>query len=85
MLVGVVDQPTELAGYPMRPGHRVAVSPFFIHRDPELYDRPMEFLPDRWLHRSSTASPAKYANMPFGGGPRICLGAHLAMVSSRAD
>lgn len=34
LLERTVDQPTELAGYPLRPGQRVAVSPFVLHRDP---------------------------------------------------
>ncbi|MFG2874526.1 cytochrome P450 [Streptomyces sp. NPDC048337] len=52
-----VDLPTELAGYPLRPGTRVAVSPFVIHRDPRFYDRPMEFLPDHWWPWSPWSSP----------------------------
>ncbi|MFJ9644025.1 cytochrome P450 [Streptomyces sp. NPDC101206] len=76
-----VDQPTELAGYPLRPGQRVAVSPFVLHRDPRHYDRPTEFRPDRWIDRPADYTLPKYAFMPFGGGPRTCLGAHFATVA----
>lgn len=76
-----LDQPTELAGYPLRPGQRVAISPFVLQRDPRHYDQPTEFLPERWTDRRSDAPLPKYAFMPFGGGPRTCLGAHFATVA----
>ncbi|MGW6709911.1 cytochrome P450 [Streptomyces sp. NPDC054956] len=72
-----VEDPTELAGFPLRPGQGVAVSPFVLHRDPRHYDRPTAFAPDRWIERPGNPLP-KYAFMPFGGGPRACLGALFA-------
>lgn len=72
-----VEEPTELAGFPIRRGQRVGVSPFVLHRDPHHYDRPAAFDPDRWIERPDTPLP-KYAFMPFGGGPRNCLGTHFA-------
>ncbi|MFE9561876.1 cytochrome P450 [Streptomyces sp. NPDC006487] len=72
-----VEEPTELAGYPLRRGRRIGVSPFVLHRDPQHYDRPAAFDPDRWIERPDTPLP-KYAFMPFGGGPRNCLGTHFA-------
>ncbi|WP_369777504.1 cytochrome P450 [Streptomyces sp. R33] len=80
LLERTVDRPTRLAGYPLRPGQRVAVSPFVLQRDPRHYDRPAAFRPERWTERPATPLP-KYAFMPFGGGPRTCLGAHFAMVA----
>ncbi|MFD9412144.1 cytochrome P450 [Streptomyces sp. NPDC059989] len=81
MLERTVEQPTELAGHPLHPGQRVAVSPFVLHRDPRHYDQPTAFRPDRWIERSTATPLPKYAFMPFGGGPRNCLGAHFAMVA----
>ncbi|THA29026.1 cytochrome P450 [Streptomyces sp. A1547] len=72
-----IEEPTELAGYPLRPGQKVAVSPFVLHRDPRHYHRPTTFDPDRWTDRAANPLP-KYAFMPFGGGPRNCLGTHFA-------
>lgn len=72
-----VEEPTELAGYPLRRGQRVGVSPFVLQRDPHHYHQPATFDPDRWMERPATPLP-KYAFMPFGGGPRNCLGTHFA-------
>ncbi|MCP3753527.1 cytochrome P450 [Streptomyces sp. TBY4] len=72
-----VEEPTELGGFPLRPGQRVGVSPFVLHRDPRHYDRPAAFDPDRWIEGPAAPLP-KYAFMPFGGGPRTCLGTHFA-------
>ncbi|MFH7599966.1 cytochrome P450, partial [Streptomyces racemochromogenes] len=73
-----VEEPAELAGYRLRPGQRVAVSPFVLQRDPRHYDEPAVFRPGRWTGRSPAAALPKYAFMPFGGGPRTCLGTHFA-------
>ncbi|GAA0273927.1 cytochrome P450 [Streptomyces polychromogenes] len=76
-----VEEPTELAGFPLRPGQRVAVSPFVLQRDPRHYHEPDAFRPDRWTGRSPADPLPKYAFMPFGGGPRTCLGTHFATVA----
>ncbi|MGW3243887.1 cytochrome P450 [Streptomyces sp. NPDC001070] len=81
LLRRTVSRPTELAGYPLRSGQRVAISPFVLHRDPRHYGQPAAFLPDRWIDRSPADRPPKYAFMPFGGGPRTCLGAHFGTVA----
>lgn len=52
---------------------------WFLHRDPSVYDEPMRFLPDRWLQASQNAS--KW--MPFGAGPRQCIGMRFAMIEAR--
>ncbi|MGW1894754.1 cytochrome P450 [Streptomyces sp. NPDC002004] len=72
-----VEAPTMLGGCPLLPGRRVAVSPFVLHRDPRLYDRPQTFRPERWIERSAEALPPGYSYVPFGGGPRMCLGAQF--------
>ncbi|MFJ8160177.1 cytochrome P450 [Streptomyces sp. NPDC096136] len=76
-----VEEPAVLGGRPLHPGQRVAVSPFAVQRDARHYDRPDVFRPDRWTGRSPGAPLPKYAFMPFGGGPRTCLGSHFATVA----
>jgi cytochrome P450 len=67
-------QPTELHGVALPAGTEVIVSPYCLHRDPELYADPLAFRPERWETLSRT--PFEYA--PFGAGPRTCIGAGFA-------
>ena len=53
----------------------VIFSQFMTHHRPDLYPNPEVFDPDRWL----TITPTPYEYLPFGAGPRLCLGAPLAM------
>ncbi len=55
-------------------GTRVVLSPFITHRDPTLFAAPDRFDPARW--ERVTPSPWQY--LPFGAGPRMCLGAAFA-------
>ncbi len=47
-----------------------------MHRNPEYWDKPDEFIPDRW----SDPNLNKEAYMPFGAGPRLCIGEHFALM-----
>lgn len=49
-------------------------SPLITHRDPEVYPDPLAFRPSRW----DKLSPGPYSYLPFGAGPRMCLGAAFA-------
>jgi cytochrome P450 family 110 len=66
--------PCELLGYRLPPGLAVAVGISAIHQDPSLYPEPDEFRPDRFIERKYSA----FEFLPFGGGHRRCLGAHLS-------
>jgi cytochrome P450 len=52
---------------------------FLLHRNPEVYEKPNEFRPERFLD----GQPATYAWIPFGGGVRRCLGASFALLEMR--
>jgi cytochrome P450 len=69
-------QPTELNGTSLPAGTEVIISPYCLHRDPELYTDPLQFQPERWETLSRTAF--EYA--PFGAGPRTCIGSGFAML-----
>ncbi len=76
----VVD--VELAGYHVPAGATIYVSPYVSHRDKRFYDRPNEFVPDRFAAGWEQALP-KYAYYPFGGGPRICIGQSFAEMEAK--
>ena len=72
-----------LAGHEVPPGRIVAVSVWGIHHNPDVWESPERFDPDRFARHVDDAEPAgqvaRYAHLPFGGGPRGCIGQHLAM------
>ena len=69
-------QPVELGPFKLSPGSMVIFSQFITHHLPTLYEQPERFLPDRW----KTISPTAYEYLPFGAGPRMCIGAALGMM-----
>jgi cytochrome P450 len=66
--------PFHAGGYQIAPGSSVFVCPYALHRDPRFYARPHLFDPDRW--RAGRAAPFTF--LPFGAGPRSCIGEPMA-------
>jgi cytochrome P450 len=52
-----------------------------MHRDPTLWDSPLEFDPERFSPENS-AGRDRWQYLPFGGGPRSCIGDHFAMLEA---
>jgi cytochrome P450 len=67
----------ELAGRPMPAGSVIAVSPLLLHHDPRWFPDPETFDPDRWLDDRKQSVP-RHAYLPFGTGPRSCIGEQFA-------
>lgn len=59
-------------------GATVVVSPWLIHRHRDLWQAPDAFNPDRYSEEDARAS-LKLAYLPFGMGPRVCMGASFAL------
>ncbi len=70
-----------LGAWTIPKGTSVLISPWALHHDPRFFSDPEAFRPDRWLD-GSTADLPRYAYMPFGGGARICVGNHFAMMEA---
>jgi cytochrome P450 len=70
-----------IGGYSIPAGGLVVISPYVTHRSPRFWDRPQAFDPDRFLPAASATRP-KFAYFPFGSGPRMCIGANLAMMEA---
>ncbi len=68
----------EVGGLPIPKGGTVAVSPYVMHRHPDLWSNPEGFDPERFL-KPDPARP-KLAYMPFGAGPRMCIGNAFALM-----
>jgi cytochrome P450 len=80
-LARTVAKEIELAGHRLPVGSNVVMSPWILHRDPRFFDQPEEFNPDRWTADAVQRLP-KFAYFPFGGGPRLCIGASFAMMEA---
>lgn len=71
----------QIAGFRIPAGTFVSFSQWEIHRDPRWHDEPTAFLPDRFDDRQRSAMHP-FAYFPFGGGQRICIGQHLALMEA---
>jgi cytochrome P450 len=74
-------QDCEIAGYHVPAGTTVFMSPWLMHHDARWFAEPKRFLPERWEGGLAERLP-RYAYMPFGGGPRICIGNSFAMMEA---
>lgn len=68
----------ELAGQPIRRGTMVVIAPYVLHRHRALWEKPTTFDPNRFLGDARQAID-RFAYLPFGVGPRICIGATFAI------
>lgn len=71
----------EICGFQVWPGLQVLISPWILHRHRRLWDEPERFVPTRFSKEASDMRP-RFAYLPFGGGPRVCIGATLAMTEA---
>ena len=74
-------EPCEIGGFDIPTGTSFLMSQWVSHRDPRYFDSPEEFRPERWADDRMRQLP-KFAYFPFGGGPRLCIGAPLAMLEA---
>lgn len=65
-----------LCGREVRPGDTVMLPIYALHRNRLLWEEPDAFRPERFADRKAID---RYAYLPFGDGPRICIGASFAM------
>jgi cytochrome P450 len=73
---------TTIAGERIAKGQIVVMSPYAMHRRAEFFADPTRFDPDRFLPEREAAQ-VKHAFLPFGAGPRVCVGNHFAMMEGQ--
>lgn len=71
-----------IAGYDIPRGANVYLMPYVTHRRTDFWERPLAFEPERFDDERSRGRP-RYAFIPFGGGPRRCLGESFAEAETR--
>jgi cytochrome P450 len=69
----------EIGGYTIPKGGVAYVSPWVMHHQKRFWQEPQKFDPERFSPEREKEIP-DYAYFPFGGGPRVCIGNHLAML-----
>lgn len=77
-----VIHPFEMAGYHFPVGTLLVLSPYTLHRKPEYFPDPERFDPEHFAPGKEEALP-RMAYMPFGDGPRVCLGNHFALLEGQ--
>jgi len=71
----------EIGGYHVPAGADVVIVPYTMHRHPRLWTDPERFDPERF-NPARTSNRPNYAYIPFGAGPRFCVGNHLGMMEA---
>ncbi|MBW4623261.1 MAG: cytochrome P450 [Cyanosarcina radialis HA8281-LM2] len=71
----------EIGGYQVPAGCVTLISQWVMHRNPKYFDNPEQFLPSRWADSIEKQLPAG-VYIPFGDGPRICIGKGFAMMEA---
>ena len=82
ILTRTAQEDDEIGGYHVPAGSDVLVCPYALHRNPAFWTDPERFDPERFSPERSRSRPAGYAYIPFGAGPRFCVGNNLGMLEA---
>ncbi|MFO0750840.1 MAG: cytochrome P450 [Myxococcota bacterium] len=77
-----VAAPVSVGGFRLEPGTFVMINIYGLHRRPEIYPDPLRYDPSRMLPAAKKARP-RGAWLPFGAGPRVCIGNHFALMEAQ--
>ena len=72
----------KLGEYTIPKNSMILVMPYVIHHNPRFFPEPERFDPERFNAENEKQIP-KYAYLPFGAGPRVCMGQTFAMIEAR--
>jgi cytochrome P450 len=71
-----------IGGYRIQKNAVVIISPYVLHRLPGVWRNPDEFSPERFFQESKEKYH-RFAYIPFGTGPRVCIGSQFAMLETQ--
>jgi cytochrome P450 family 135 len=74
-----VAQAIEISGWTYHPPVHLLGCTYLMHHDPTVFNEPQEFRPDRFLQKQAPTRTW----LPWGGGPKLCPGRHLALLEIR--
>ena len=74
-------EPVHILGRDISPGDHIILNNYIMHRAERLWDNPLSFDPDRFVDNPKLRSKGA-PFMPFGAGPRICVGASFALMEA---
>ena len=72
--------PDTVAGQRIRKNDVILMAPWLLHRHEKLWDNPDAFIPRRFM--AGAPQPDRFAYLPFGVGPRVCIGAQFALTEA---
>ena len=76
-----VDHDVEIGDYYFKKGDMILISQYVMHRDSKYFYKPESFIPERFDNDFLKTIP-DYTYFPFGGGPRVCIGNHFAVMEA---
>lgn len=82
MLVRRTHKDVVIGDHPIKQGETVLISIIGMHQRPDLFSDPLKFEPERFAPEREKALP-KHAYLPFGLGPRVCIGNHFALMEGQ--
>lgn len=80
LIARAATAPDRVAARKVKKGDLILIAPWLLHRHEKLWREPNVFVPGRFL--PPNPPPDRFAYLPFGVGPRICIGSHFALVEA---
>jgi cytochrome P450 len=75
------EEAFQVGEYTLPAGSNIVLSQWVTQRDARWFPEPDRFIPERW-NEDAAAKVPRFAYFPFGGGPRVCIGAGFAMMEA---